>query len=523
MIRGLRTWTRTVLVVVPALLLATACNATFDVAIEVDEGGAGIVRTELVIDQETTAALLDLEQGLPLTDLAEAGWDPVVDRTPTADGGTRITAEKPFGTPDEFAEVMRELTGNRILSDFVLIRSQSFGQVDYQVRGTIDTTDGLAAFGDPTLESNLGRSLLSVITGPPYNASPEDVAIDVTVRLPGEALEEGSTGEVTGGELQTFGTWSVLVADRDEEMVAIASSRRSTSAQVLRGVAVVAGALAALVAFAQLLRVVSGLSRNRSRPRPKPRPTDARGRPTGESTMEQPVVQIPEDPVESFEGYKVVALDGMGVLYREGDDVRRLLIPFARDRGSMVPDEDIAARARLLSLGRMTPADFWAAIGVVGDPNELDAAYLATHQLMPGVVKYLRSLRDSGIRAACITNDAPAWATKLRGSHSLEGLVDPWVVSGSVGVRKPDRPLFEVLRRVTGEPPGSILVIDDDLDNLDAARDMGFGTAWFSADGERADARGHDLFRSFDAADAAVETSGSILEEATAEDRPASG
>ena len=502
-------------------MVAAACNATFAVDIEVEDGGAGIVRTELILDQAATEAVLDFEQGIPLTDLAEAGWNPIVDRTQTAEGGTRITAEKAFGTPSEFAEIMQELSGNEILRDFVLIRSQSFGQVDYEVDGVIDTTGGLAAFGDPALEDALGQPLLSIITGPPYNASPEDVAINVTVRLPGEVVD-GGTGEISSSELETFGTWDIVVADADQQTARLVSTRRSISAQVLRGVAVVAGALAALIAFAQLLRIISG--RSRSRQRRKRGPTDARGRPVVETPAETPEEEVEEASVETSSGYKVVALDGMGVLYREGDDVRRLLIPFARERGSLVPDEEIAARTRLLSLGRMTPADFWTSIGVAGDPNELDTAYLANHQLMPGVVKYLRSLRDNGIRAACITNDAPAWATKLRGNHSLENLVDPWVVSGSVGVRKPDRPLYEVLRRVTGEQPGCILVIDDNLDNLDTARDMGFGTAWFTSEGERSDARGHDLFRSFEAAaDAAAE----VVAAATAtgdvvlEDRPA--
>ncbi|MEM7324565.1 MAG: HAD-IA family hydrolase [Actinomycetota bacterium] len=492
------------------LFFATGCQATVEVLVEVEEGGSGVVRAELFLDREATDALLDLNDGstLQLADLAQASWT-IGPPEVTEDDRTRITAEKAFGTPSEFAEIMMELSDNRIFQDFALTRSQSFGQVDYGMTGIIDTTEGLAAFGDPALETALGQSLISIVGGPPYNTAEEDIALTVRFVLPGQLQEEGSNGEIGAtDEFETEARWDALLSDREQQSLTLTTTRRSTSAQVLRGVAVVAGALAALIAFAQLLRIVSGL--RRPNPSPRVRPTDARGRPTTEPTGEQAVVEVEEDPVESSTGYRVVALDGMGVLYREGDDVHNLLIPFARERGSAVPDDEIVVKARQLSLGRMTPADFWKLIGVEGDPNELDTAYLATHQLMPGVVKYLRSLRDSGLRVACITNDAAAWATKLRGSHSLEGLVDPWVVSGSVGVRKPDAPLFEVLRRVVGEPAGSILVVDDDLANLDTARDMGFGTAWFSADGERADARGHELFRSFDAV--------TIVSEASEED-----
>ena len=209
--------------------------------------------------------------------------------------------------------------------------------------------------------------------------------------------------------------------------------------------------------------------------------------PPGDPPVEEPGV-----------GYRVVALDGMGVLYREGDDVNQLLIPFARQRGAHASDEDIADKVRLLSLGRLTSTDFWREIGVQGDPDELDSAYLTAHQLSPGVVRYLRGLRDRGVRVACITNDSATWASKLRTGHSLDHLIDPWVVSGSVGVRKPDAPIYEVLRRITGEAPANILIVDDNLDNLDAAQALGFGTQWFAPDGKPAAARGHQILSGFE-------------------------
>ncbi len=500
---------RSLILLLLAAVLATACNAEFDVSIVVEEDGSGIVATEILLDQEATQGLLDLgdDATLPLSDLAQAGWDvgrPVQEST----GETMIRAEKAFGTTTQFAEIMGELSGDDgIIRDFALVRTQSFGRVDYALTGTIDPTGGFAAFTDDDLEAALGRTLESIVTADPYNASLGDVTVEVTVMLPGELQEDGSTGAVENEQQRPLGVWRTDL-DGQPVDVALRSARRSTSAQVLRGVAVVAAVLAALVAFGQLLRIVG--SRRRRKPAAKVRPTDARGRRSEPTPARAPEPAVPIHQGSS--GYRVVALDGMGVLYREGNDMTELLIPFARKRGATASDEEIVLKARLLSLGRMTPADFWKAIGVDGDPNELDAAYLASHQLMPGVVRYLRALRDSGVRAACITNDCAAWAMKLRAGHSLEGLIDPWVVSGSVGVRKPDAPLFEVLRRVTGEPPSSILVIDDDLANLDAARDLGFGTAWFSAHGDRADARGHGVVRSFDAVNV-VDTKDVVLEE----------
>ena len=272
----------------------------------------------------------------------------------------------------------------------------------------------------------------------------------------------------------------------------MSSSTRQVSTLVLRGVAIIAALLALLTLLGQLLRV---LSPERRRPPQKARP---RARATDAAPSATPIVIDEPDAGDEPDNPTVVALDGMGVIFKEARDIDNVLIPFAHDAGSPLSAEEITLRARALSLGRMTTAQFWKAIGLDGSPEELDDAYLSRLSLNPGVVKFLRTLRDRGVRVACITNDSTTWAMKLRQRHSLEGLVDPWVISGQVGVRKPDNPMWEVLRRVTGEAPASIMVVDDELDILDSARRLGFRTAWYAPEGEAPLARGHAILRSFD-------------------------
>lgn len=522
--------TRALLVALMAVLVGTACQADALVVVEVEEDGSGLVSVEVVLDAEATEALADLgaDGSLPLSDLAQSGWT-VGPPDGSVGGETRITAEKAFGTAGQLSDVMNDLTGtDGVIRNFELTRVQAFGRVDYAIDGVIDPTGGFTAFGDDELTTALGRTLGELAQAPPYEASPEDVTIELQIQLPGEFLEAGSTGSVTENATGPRGLWTTPLSVTRPITISLASSRRSIAAQVFRGVAVVAAVLAALVLFAQLLRVFSARRREAQQERARAdrrraaaanaaqraEPTPPAGQPVGDAAPnpDEPGAEAVPPPF-----YKVVALDGPGVLYREGDDIKRLLVPFVRQNGGSVPDTEISDKARQLSLGRMTPADFWRAVGATGDPEELDNAYLAGHQLTPGVVRYLRGLRDGGVRVACITNDAVGWATKLRASHSLDGLIDPWVVSGSVGVRKPDRPLFEVLRRVTGEPPASILVVDDDLDNLDAARELGFGTRWFAPLGERSEARGHEIIRGFEGVNA-VDTTEVVLEERPTEE-----
>lgn len=476
-------------------ILVTGCESSLEVFVDVEDDGSGAVRVEVALDQEAAAGILDLDSvGFALADLDDAGWITEPPRV-LESGGLRLAASKRFGTVEQFSDVIGEITGDaELFSEFELTRAKGFARVDYGITGEI-MPRGLEVFGDDALVAALGRPLESLAAR--YGAAAPDVRIALQVNLPGDLRDlEDATGEPVANTSGAVRVWETTLVSPSNTEVILASTTQTVAALVWRGVAIVAAVLAGLVLLGQLLRVLRpqnrrgrGSGRNGKKP-PTPKP---RAKPKPIVTAEEAVVgdDVRSTPV-------VVALDGMGVIYREGNDIHEILIPFVREMGSDVTEDEIIARSRSLSLGRMTTADFWRAVRVDGDPNELDDLYLSRHQLNPGVIKFLRALRDQGVQVACITNDSTVWANKLRVRHSLEGLIDPWVMSGAVGVRKPDRPVYEVLRRVTGQPPNLIMVVDDDLVNLDAARDLGFRTAWFCPSADVSEANGHAILRSFE-------------------------
>lgn len=510
-----------ILLVVASVGLLAACHADVSVDVTVEEDGSGAVAVTVDLDREAASLLVDLGgDGFRVDDLTEAGWV-LTPPSASSDGAVRTTATKPFGTPEQFADIMNELSGPEgLFQDFALVRDRSFAQVQYEVEGRI-VPGSLEVLGDDELVAVLGRDLEALAADAGGSAS--DVDVTVTVTLPGAVNADGSTGAVvtTAPDGTAARSWRTGLDSSASTDVAMQSSTQKVAALVWRGVAVLAGVLAALVLFGHILRLVRperrrSASRRGSRP---PSGTAAGGAARAAGAESQPgagEAAAGADPgqaaaagrsVAHLEGNdiapRLVALDGMGVLYREGDDIHQLLVPFVRERGSGATIDEIVSRARNLSLGRITTAEFWAAVGVEGEPNEIDDDYLALFQLNPGVVRFLRSLRAEGVRVACVTNDCTTWANKLRARHSLDALIDPWVVSGAVGVRKPDPPIFEVLRRVTREAPAAILVVDDDLTNLDAARELGFATAWFAPDAQAEDAREHPILRSFTVVDPA--------------------
>lgn len=172
----------------------------------------------------------------------------------------------------------------------------------------------------------------------------------------------------------------------------------------------------------------------------------------------------------------VLALDAMGVLYAAGDDVAELLIPFARRNGSVAGTQVIERAYLEASLGVIDAAAFWRRIGL---DARLEDEYLGGHRLTEGVREFLAAASSVFSRVCCISNDVPAWSAKLRRSFRIEGSISPWLISGDLGVRKPDRDIYRQAVARLGIPGHRIVFVDDRIKNLDAARQLGFRTILF--------------------------------------------
>jgi len=172
----------------------------------------------------------------------------------------------------------------------------------------------------------------------------------------------------------------------------------------------------------------------------------------------------------------LVVFDAMGVLYRWGDDVGQVLIPYLRRLGCRLDRVTIEQWYDDASLGRMTSAELWAFFGVVADND----AYCAGYDLTPGIPELLADLRRQGVALACLSNDLAEWSRVLRHQFGLDHLIDHWVISGDIGCRKPDAAAYDRLIDSTGVAPSAVFFLDDKPENVVAARQAGWQAAIFT-------------------------------------------
>jgi putative hydrolase of the HAD superfamily len=76
---------------------------------------------------------------------------------------------------------------------------------------------------------------------------------------------------------------------------------------------------------------------------------------------------------------RFVVLDAMGVLYRHGNVVGGVLVPYLRDRGCSSSESEIREAYRRCTLGLLSTDELWAELGV-GD-SAPDDEYCGRHEL----------------------------------------------------------------------------------------------------------------------------------------------
>jgi HAD superfamily hydrolase (TIGR01509 family) len=95
-------------------------------------------------------------------------------------------------------------------------------------------------------------------------------------------------------------------------------------------------------------------------------------------------------------------------------------------------------------------------------------------------VALMRRLKRAGRPVHALSNFAGQKFALARERYGFLGEFDACVISGDVGVVKPDRRIYEILFKRAGRSPGELLFIDDSLANCRASEAAGMAAIHFS-------------------------------------------
>ncbi len=140
-----------------------------------------------------------------------------------------------------------------------------------------------------------------------------------------------------------------------------------------------------------------------------------------------------------------------------------------------------------LETGRLSEADFIARLEAelsahLNRDVELRGfgeAYFAELAPNQAMLDYMRGLRERGYRLAILTNNVREWEPLWRPKLPVDEIFELVVDSGFVGMRKPDREIYELTLERLELPAEECLFVDDTEVNCDAARDLGLTAVHF--------------------------------------------
>jgi putative hydrolase of the HAD superfamily len=95
------------------------------------------------------------------------------------------------------------------------------------------------------------------------------------------------------------------------------------------------------------------------------------------------------------------------------------------------------------------------------------------------VVHKIRELKSRGLRLGLLTNNVKEFGEHWRTMFPLEELFEEVVDSSHVGMRKPEREIYELTCSRMGVKPTETVFIDDNADNIAAARAYGMEVVHF--------------------------------------------
>jgi epoxide hydrolase-like predicted phosphatase len=142
-----------------------------------------------------------------------------------------------------------------------------------------------------------------------------------------------------------------------------------------------------------------------------------------------------------------------------------------------------------LERGEITEADFldnlsWGLEPELGHRPTLhrfrEIYFEALHPNQP-MLDLMRELRDRGLRMAILTNNVREWEELWRGKLPLDEIFEVIVDSGWVGMRKPQPEIYLLTldRLGDGLQPTECLFVDDNEQNVEAARELGMMAVQF--------------------------------------------
>ena len=141
-----------------------------------------------------------------------------------------------------------------------------------------------------------------------------------------------------------------------------------------------------------------------------------------------------------------------------------------------------------LEIGEITIVEYMTGVverapDIIGAALDIDAYRQFMRDMDVGthwpVVHRIRALQRDGLRLALLTNNVREFGDAWRSTFPVDELFEIVVDSSHVGMRKPDPRIYLLTCERVGVDPEAAVFLDDNRDNVEAARALGMEAVHF--------------------------------------------
>lgn len=182
-----------------------------------------------------------------------------------------------------------------------------------------------------------------------------------------------------------------------------------------------------------------------------------------------------------LEDVDLVAFDIMGVIITEPSLISKGLYPIYQNRYSYEYVKELYRNIRTDINGDIS---LWEGLKVE-NPEKARKEFLDIYKVDDNFEKFRTFLSEMGIEKGIISNMPKEWGEYFINKLNLKSDFKNIILSGSIGMKKPDRGIYEEFIKNNQDQSNKILFIDDKLSNLETAKQIGMKTVLYDRDREQ--------------------------------------
>jgi putative hydrolase of the HAD superfamily len=154
-------------------------------------------------------------------------------------------------------------------------------------------------------------------------------------------------------------------------------------------------------------------------------------------------------------------------------------MPFLHHKGNNISKQLVYKNYFQASIGKVSSKELWNYFGFQGEFPQIEEDYLSTVECFDEEFLEIVDSLKNNYSLAILSNDVWEWSRQLLEKFDLMKYFDHILISGDIGLRKPERKIYLHLLQKLDCKGEECVFVDDRLNNLKTAADLGIKTIRF--------------------------------------------